>query len=130
TRSSAPSTSTPASTVPTLSISITENGGHESDDDEPKALRSRHNSDVSLASRALSLEEGRLHRLSHRVRTEILNASRPSSPHSEQANVSGTMDHHNLPDHLLALREKMLTYSGEEMRNMVEAMGWEKAFDS
>ncbi|KAF2185689.1 RNI-like protein [Zopfia rhizophila CBS 207.26] len=129
TRSSAPSTSTPASTVPTLSTSITENGGHESDDDEPKALRSRHNSDVSLASRALSLEEGRLHRLGHRVRTEILNASRPSSSHSKQANVSGTMDHHNLPDHLLALREKMLTYSGEEMRNMVEAMGWEKAFD-
>ncbi|KAF2470132.1 RNI-like protein [Lindgomyces ingoldianus] len=126
--SSTPSTSPPTSTVPTLSTSIT-NAGQESDDDEPKALRSRHNSDVSLASRALSLEEGRLHRLGHRVRTEILNASRPPTPHSDQANLSGSLDHHELPDHLLALREKFQNYSGEELRAMTEDMGWEQAFD-
>jgi len=58
THSSAQSTSPPNSSVPTISTNLTENGTPESDDDEPKALRSRHNSDVSLASRALSLEEG------------------------------------------------------------------------
>ncbi|ORY14449.1 hypothetical protein BCR34DRAFT_479496 [Clohesyomyces aquaticus] len=138
--SSTPSTSPPASTVPTLSTSITENAAPESDEDDgdgPKALRSRHNSDVSLASRALSLEEGRLHRLGHRVRTEILNASRPSSSHStaefdhalSQANVSGTLDDHRLPEHVLALREKYQGLTGEELRVMTEKKGWEKAFD-
>lgn len=128
--SSIPSTSPPVSSVPTVSTHHTEVFGNpESDEDEPKALRSRHNSDVSLASRALSLEEGRLHRLGHRVRTELINASRPSSSHSDQANISGTMDVHDLPEHLIALKEKFLTYSGEEIRQMTESVGWEKAFD-
>lgn len=130
THSSIPSTSPPSSSVPTLSASVTDNGGQESDEDEPRALRSRHNSDVSLASRALSLEEGRLHRLGHRVRTELLNASRPSSSHSEQASISGTMDHIGLPDHLQALREHFANYSGDEIRTMTEGVGWEQAFDS
>ncbi|KAF2278814.1 RNI-like protein [Westerdykella ornata] len=129
--SSSPPTSSinplpPTPTIPDSSITTT---ALESDDDEPKALRSRHNSDVSLASRALSLEEGRLHRLGHRVRTELLNASRPTSAHSDHANVSGTMDDHDLPEHLLALRNKYLGYSGEELRVMTESVGWERAFD-
>jgi hypothetical protein len=104
--------------------------GQDSDEEEPRTIRSRHNSDVSLAARALSLEEGRLHRLGHKVRTEIMNASRPSSAHSDRANMSGTMDMHNLPEHLVALREKYLTYSGEDLRQMAESVGWEKAFDA
>ncbi|KAF2729387.1 RNI-like protein [Polyplosphaeria fusca] len=129
--SSAPSTSPPASTVPTVSTA-TEPAGAESDDDEPKALRSRHNSDVSLASRALSLEEGRLHRLGHRVRTEILNASRPPSMHADQPNpnISGTLDHKGLPEHLQALRDKYFEYSGEEILQMTQSVGIEKAFDT
>lgn len=130
THSSVPSTSPPASSVPTLSTNATDNAGNESDDDEPKALRSRHNSDVSLASRNLSLEEGRLHRFGHRIRTEIMNANRPSSSHSDQANVSGSMDNHDLPEHLMALREHFLAYSGDEIRNMTESVGLDKAFDS
>ncbi|KAF2867673.1 hypothetical protein BDV95DRAFT_550732 [Massariosphaeria phaeospora] len=130
THSSIPSPSLPSSSIPTLSTSMTEPGGQESDEDEPRPLQSRHNSDVSLASRALSLEEGRLHRLGHRVRTEVYNASRPSSSHSDQAAyVSGTMDHYGLPDHLLALREQFFTYSGAEIRDMTENLGWERAFD-
>jgi hypothetical protein len=126
---SVPSTSPPSSSVPTLSTTE-EKGSHESDDndDEPRTLRSRHNSDVSLASRALSLEEGRLHRLGHRVRTELLNPSRPTSSHSD-ANVSGTMDDHKLPEHLIALRAQFANYSGDELRTMTEGVGWEAAFD-
>ena len=40
------------------------------------------------------------------------------------------MDNFNLPHHLLALREKYLNYSGEELRHMTEQVGWEKAFDN
>jgi len=128
--SSVPSTSPPSSSVPTLFSPTTEQGGHESDDndDEPRTLRSRHNSDVSFASRALSLEEGRLHRLGHRVRTELLNPSRPTSSHSD-ANLSGTLDDHNLPEHLIALRAQFANYSGSELRAMTEGVGWEAAFD-
>lgn len=130
THSSVPSTSPPASTVPTLSTSVTEAGAlQDSDEDEPKALRSRHNSDVSLALRAQTLEEGRAHRLGHRVRTELFNPSRPSTPQHDNANVSGTMDHEGLPQHLLALREHLYRFSGEELREMTEGVGWDKVFD-
>ena len=130
--SSVPSTSPPTSTVPTLDNSITDITNPESDEDEPMTLRSRHNSDVSLASRHMSQEEGRLHRFGHRVRTGLLNPSRPSSSHddSQQAFISGTMDDHGLPEHLRSLREYFSNFSGEEMRHMIEGVGWEKAFDS
>ncbi|KAJ4305732.1 Microtubules assembly and stabilization protein [Kalmusia sp. IMI 367209] len=129
TTSSIPSSSPPLSTVPTLSTSATDAANQDSDEDEPKALRSRHNSDVNLASRAQTLEEGRLHRLGHRIRTEFINASRPSSSHSDQADMSGSMDDLNLPPHIMALREHFRTYSGEEIRHMTEGAGWEKAFN-
>lgn len=128
--SSVPSSSPPISTVPTLDNSITDITNPESDEDEPLTIRSRHNSDVSLASRHMSLEEGRLHRFGHRVRTGLLNPSRPTSSHEEQALISGTMDDHGLPEHLLSLREYFCNYSGEGLRHMVEGKGWEKAFDS
>jgi hypothetical protein len=126
TNSSNPSSSPPASTLLTLSTSLTDAGGQDSDEDEPKALRSRHNSDVSLASRAQTLEEGRLHRLGHRVRTEIFNPSRPSSP----AHETGSDGYDNLPNHLLALREYFYKYSGDELKEMTEGIGWEKAFEN
>jgi len=106
---------------------MTDYGGQDSDEDEPKALRSRHNSDVSLASRAQTLEEGRLHRLGHRVRTEIFNPSRPSSPAHDPIGSDG---YDNLPNHLLALREYFYKYSGDDLKEMTEGVGWEKAFEN
>ncbi|KAK8188783.1 uncharacterized protein BKA78DRAFT_236712, partial [Phyllosticta capitalensis] len=43
----------------------------------PLGLRSRHNSDVSLASRAQTLEEGRVHRMGQSVRRDVI---RPGTP--------------------------------------------------
>jgi hypothetical protein len=135
THSSVPSTSPPASTVPTLDNSVTDFTNQESDEEEPHYLRSRHNSDVSLASRHMSQEEGRLHRFGHRVRTGLLNPSRPTSAHADDesphpAYISGSMDDYGLPEHLRSLREIFQNYSGNEMRHMIEGVGWEKAFDS
>lgn len=130
THSSVPSSSPVTSHMQSSVNTAVDDAGQDTDDDEPKAIRSRHNSDVSLASRALSLEEGRLHRLGHRVRTEIINASRPSSSHSDAPDAPGpNIDELNLPEHLAALREKYFIYSGEEIRHMSESLGWEKAFD-
>lgn len=126
TTSSKLSSSPPASAL--LTVNPTDVTAQDSDDDEPKALRSRHNSDVNLASRAQTLEEGRLHRLGHRIRTEFINPSRPGSSHSEQANISGSMDDLNLPPHIMALRNKFRTYTGDEIRDMTETAGLEKAF--
>lgn len=128
--SSVVSTSPPLSSVPTMTDSFTDPTAQESDDDEPHLLRSRHNSDVSLASRSMSIEEGALHRFGHRVRTGLLNSSRPTSSHSDQAFIGGTMDDHGLPEHLRALREYFMNFSGDELRTKIQGLGWEKTFDS
>jgi hypothetical protein len=128
--SSVLSTSPPLSSVPTMTDSFTDPTAQESDEDEPRLLRSRHNSDVSLASRSMSIEEGALHRFGHRVRTGLLNPSRPTSSHSDQAFISGTMDDQGLPEHLRALREYFMNFSGDELRTKIQGLGWEKAFDS
>jgi hypothetical protein len=132
---SAPSSSPPISTVPTLDNSITDITNQDSDEEEGLTLRSRHNSDVSLASRHMSLEEGRLHRFGHRVRTGLLNPSRPTSSNGDESNsnpafMTGTMDDHGLPEHLRTLRMYFSNYSGDEMRQMIEGAGWEKAFNN
>ncbi|KAH8722533.1 hypothetical protein GQ44DRAFT_774799 [Phaeosphaeriaceae sp. PMI808] len=131
---SAPSSSVPLSTVPTLENSITDITSQDSDEEGHHSIRSRHNSDVSLASRTMSQEEGRLHRFGHRVRTGLLNPSRPTSSHgddgqSDSSFISGTMDDHGLPEHLRSLRMRASHLTGDEMRQMVEGVGWEKAFD-
>jgi hypothetical protein len=133
---SLPSSSPPISTVPTLDNSVTDMTAQDSDEEEGRlTVRSRHNSDVSLASRHMSQEEGRLHRFGHRVRTGLLNPSRPTSAHGDNENpspafLSGTMDDHGLPEHLLSLRMYFSNYSGDEMRQMIEGVGWEKAFNN
>jgi hypothetical protein len=133
---SLPSSSPPVSTVPTLDNSVTDMTAQDSDEEEGRfTVRSRHNSDVSLASRHMSQEEGRLHRFGHRVRTGLLNPSRPTSAHGDSENpssafLSGTMDDHGLPEHLLSLRMYFSNYSGDEMRQMIEGVGWEKAFNN
>lgn len=124
------STSPPLSTVPTMTDSFTDPTAQDSDEDEPRLLRSRHNSDVSLASRSMSIEEGALHRFGHRVRTGLLNPSRPTSSHSDQALLSGSKDDEGLPEHLRALREYFMNLSGEELRSKIQGLGYEKAFDS
>jgi hypothetical protein len=132
---SVPSSSPPLSTVPTMGNSVSDMANQDSDEDEGFTLRSRHNSDVSLASRHMSQEEGRLHRFGHRVRTGLLNPSRPTSAdgdsdHPRPSFLSGTMDDHGLPEHLLSLRMYFQNYSGDEMRQMIEGVGWEKAFNN
>jgi hypothetical protein len=112
-----------------MTDSFVDPSAQESDEDEPRLLRSRHNSDVSLASRSMSIEEGALHRFGHRVRTGLLNPSRPGSSHSDQAFISGTFDDEGLPEHLRALREYFMNFSGDELRNKIQGLGWEKAFE-
>lgn len=96
-----------------------------SDAEDEDALRppmSRHNSDASLASRALTLEEGRLHRLGQHMRREVVAsnpASNPASPTLKPADLA--------PDQRLAiLKERLESTPGSELKQMVESAGWEE----
>ncbi|KAB8290269.1 hypothetical protein EYC80_011134 [Monilinia laxa] len=91
-----------------------EEGGHDEEGIRPTL--SRHNSDVSLASRALSQEEGRMHRFGQKIRRNIL------KPEGED-NLHGTTGHEIQPAHLQFLRSMVEDLQGEEIRNKLETLG-------
>jgi len=77
---------------------------------------SRHNSDVSLASRALSQEEGRMHRFGQKMRREILKPEMEDHKHS-------AADMKQWAPHLQLLRDTLEELGGEEIRKKIEAGG-------
>lgn len=88
-------------------------------DDEYGGMRpvlSRHNSDVSLASRALSQEEGRMHRFGQKFRRDIL------KPEGED-NEHGTTGLEEDPNHLKLLRAMVEGLGGDEIRRRIESEG-------
>ncbi|KAK4889092.1 Microtubules assembly and stabilization protein [Elasticomyces elasticus] len=88
----------------------------DDEDDLDQAIRppsaiSRHGSEVGLASRALSLEEGRLHRLGQHLRREVIDSpATMTAPETER---------------IKRLGEKLEAISGAELKNVVENEGWE-----
>lgn len=84
-------------------------------DDGVRPAFSRHNSDVSLASRALSIEEGHLHRLGHRLRRSVVD-----SP------VAAVEEDHSPTEEvrMKAIKERIEGFSGPELKSMVEHNGW------
>jgi hypothetical protein len=83
---------------------------------------SRHNSDVSLASRALSQEEGRMHRFGQKFRRDILKPEGPDHEH-------GTTGLETQPMHLQLLRAMVEGIGGEELRNKIEHEGQDKVLE-
>jgi hypothetical protein len=79
-----------------------------------RPVLSRHNSDVSLASRALSEEEGRMHRVGQKFRRDIL------QPEGEDHDAIGKED---TPMNLQLLRAMVDGLHGEEIRNEIEMNG-------
>jgi hypothetical protein len=87
-----------------------------------KPVLSRHNSDVSLASRALSQEEGRMHRFGQKFRRDILKPEGPDHEH-------GTTGLETQPMHLQLLRAMVEGIGGEELRNKIEHEGQDKVLE-
>ncbi|KAH8808100.1 hypothetical protein F5884DRAFT_791046 [Xylogone sp. PMI_703] len=77
---------------------------------------SRHNSDVSLASRALSQEEGRMHRFGQAFRRDILKPEMEDHAH-------GTTGTEIQPAHLQMLRSMVDDLGGEDIKRRIEAEG-------
>ncbi len=88
----------------------------EDDEEVIKVPLSRHNSDVSLASRALALEEGRMHRFGQQVRRDIL---RPQS----LDHAHGTTGDEPEAEHLRVLRDRLETLGGAEIKEKVDRLG-------
>jgi hypothetical protein len=108
-----------------MSNSITLQGTDSDDEDNTNLSRvrlSRHNSDVSLAARALSIEEGQMHRMGQKVKRALI-----SPPNGA---VEGEVEDPDFePDHIQALREKLATLKSDDLRDSVITDGWEKASD-
>jgi len=86
------------------------------DEGDLRPALSRHNSDVSLASRALSQEEGRMHKFGQKIRRDIL------KPETED-HVHGTTGQEIHPEHLKLLRSMVEDLQGEEIRSRIETHG-------
>jgi hypothetical protein len=91
------------------------------DEDGIRPVLSRHNSDVSLASRALSQEEGRMHKFGQQFRRDItkLDIEDPA------VDTAGIQDK---PMHLQLLRAMVEGMGGEEIKNKILTEGEETVF--
>lgn len=104
-------------------VDVAEPLGSLSDDEYGvKPVLSRHNSDVSLASRALSQEEGRMHRFGQKFRRDILKPEGPDYEH-------GTTGLETQPMHLQWLRAMVEDIGGEELRHKIEHEGQDKVLE-
>ncbi|CCU76477.1 cell wall biogenesis protein Mhp1 [Blumeria hordei DH14] len=82
---------------------------------------SRHNSDVSLASRALGEEEGRIHRYGQQLKRSILN------PDGSEINDKSVLV--EWPVHLEMLRGMMEGMGGEEIKERILTEGHSTLFE-
>lgn len=102
-------------------LSINTRGAKSDDEDEfDEGVRpafSRHNSDVSLASRALSMEEGHLHRLGQRMRRSVV----------DSPGAAVEPDHGKESVRMKALKERIEGISGPDLKTLVEHDGWDFA---
>lgn len=95
---------------------------------------SRKNSDVSLASRALGLEEGRIHRLGHQVRQDMITkTSSHNNNRQDDATLMSSLDADDAwaeGSRLSEMTKKMVNLSGPELRAILERSGWEGVMES
>jgi len=82
---------------------------------------SRRESQVELHNRELVTEEGKMHRISARLRKEIFKPN-GQDDYLHHTSVSGVD-----PDHLAALREKYYAFGGEGLRQLFIEKGMEAA---
>ena len=102
-----------ASPPPTAPTSA---GLDESDEDPTMPRLKRHDSDVSIASRAQLNEEGRMHRFGQKVRRDILRPQQLDHAH-------GTTGDESEPEHLQDLRTRLEALDSSRIREMVNSEG-------
>ena len=94
------------------------------DNEDENSIRptvSRHNSDVNIASRSLSMEEGRLHRLGQQMRREVLDSPRTDTQFRE---IPWKQEEQE--ERLRKFGERIESISGVDLRKSVDEEGWEQ----
>jgi hypothetical protein len=117
-----------ASSINTQGTDLGTNASDEEDEGEDGSVRptvQRHNSDVSLASRALSIEEGRLHRIGHHMRREVIDSPRSTSGGADWAPWRKEDQAQEENARLDNLRERIESASGVELKKVVDTEGWD-----
>jgi len=96
--------------------SIDDGDPAEDDEQTVRVHLSRHNSDVSLASRLITQEEGQMHRFGQQIRRDVLRPQALDYAH-------GTTGHEVEAQHLQELRARLEAMSGSELKAQVETLG-------
>lgn len=97
------------------------------DDDDERAIHTniaRHNSDASLASRSMTLEEGRLHRKGHHLRQNVINTSETKPPGDAKDTQAAQARLRQEKERIRELAERIESTPGEVLRPMVDQEGW------
>ncbi|TID18512.1 RNI-like protein [Venturia nashicola] len=114
------------------SLHGSESASDDEHDEVERPFLSRHNSDVSLAARALTIEEAQVHRMGQKVKRELLSPSGGRADNGwntstgEDLGAGQALDENGETEHLKLLRSKLEELQGEELRNCVVERGWEK----
>ena len=112
----------PTVSTSTLGQAIEADTGLDDEGDQYAVRLSRRSSNTSLHSRALTSEEGRVHRLSQHLRRDILHSElddqegRVSQSSSEEANVA-------------ALHAKLERLRDSQVQSRIETVGADKALE-
>jgi len=88
----------------------------EDDEQSVTVHLSRHNSDVSLAARLITQEEGQMHRFGQQIRRDVLRPQVLNYAH-------GTTGHEVEAQHLQELRARVEAMTGSEIKEQVETLG-------
>ena len=121
----------------TLASSFTNTAANVSDEEDPYELDelgaihassnipARHNSDVNLASRALGIEEGRLHRIGQVMRREVIDSPSNAEPGADWAPWRNETQSLEESARLRSFGEKIEGISGVELKSIVDQEGWD-----
>ena len=123
-----------ASSVNMQGTEATTNASDEEDnfDGEEPEIRpttSRHNSDVGLASRALSMEEGRLHRIGMNMRREVIDSPRSAEPGADWAPWKQTEAQEKETERLRKIGERLESISGVDLEKIIDKEGWDNVLE-
>lgn len=98
------------------------------EDDDDHAIHAavpRHNSDASLVSRSMTLEEGRLHRKSQHLRQEVLKSpNKPAVDDNSKDTQAAQARLRQEKERIRELAERIESTPGEVLRPMVDKEGW------
>lgn len=124
---------------PAVETSVPEPAAASDDETDPSLeppILLRHNSDVSLASKALGLEEGRMHRFGQKVRRDILAPEDDQMLAGQASDDTAVLDEHPLANGDLHHKSKEVKYlramldgiDGKDLKRCLDAWGEDRLY--